>query len=134
MAEVEAIVPREVAAPEGGYVHGLRVAAGQSLLFVSGQIPTLPDGSVPAAFDDQCRAVWRNIAATLQAAGLDLADLVKVTTFLTSRDFAARNGAIRREFLGSHQPALSVIVAQTLDPAWLLEIEAIAASRSPDNG
>jgi len=131
VAEVTAIVPAGVAAPEGGYVHGLRVAAGQDLVFISGQIPTLADSSVPADFDAQCRAVWRNIVATLKAAGLGVSDLVKVTTFLTSREFAARNGAIRRETLGSHQPALSVIVAQTLDPAWLLEIEAIAASRSP---
>lgn len=115
-------------------MHGLRLAAGQELLFISGQIPAAADGSVPQGFPAQCRAVWRNIACTLQAAGLGLTDLVKVTTFLTSRDDAATNGAIRREVLGSHQPALTVIVAQTLDPAWLLEIEAIAASRSPDNG
>ncbi len=56
MAEVTAIVPAGVAAPEGGYVHGLRVAAGQELVFISGQIPTLADGSVPADFDAQCRA------------------------------------------------------------------------------
>lgn len=134
MADLVAIVPADVAAPEGGYVHGLRVGAGRELVFVSGQIPTSADGSVPRDFDAQCRAVWRNIAATLNAAGLGVADLVKVTTFLTSREFAARNSEIRREVLGSHQPALTVIVAQTLDPAWLLEIEAIAASRSPQHG
>jgi 2-iminobutanoate/2-iminopropanoate deaminase len=130
VADTTPVVPADVAAPEGGYVHGLRVAAGQELVFISGQIPTLADGSVPAGFDAQCRAVWRNIVATLAAAGLGVTDLVKVNTFLTSREYADRNGAIRRETLGSHQPALSVIVAQTLDPAWLLEIEAIAASRS----
>lgn len=134
MAEFSAVVPADVAAPEGGYVHGLKLAPGQELLFVSGQIPSLPDGSIAQGFDEQCRAVWRNIVATLQAAGLGVADIVKVNTFLTSRDYAARNGAIRREVLGSHQPALTVIVAQTLDPAWLLEIEAIAASRSPQHG
>jgi 2-iminobutanoate/2-iminopropanoate deaminase len=134
MAEFIPLVPPDVAAPEGGYVHGLKLAAGQELVFVSGQIPTAADGSVPVDFDAQCRAVWRNILATLAATGLEARDIVKITTFLTSRDFAARNGAIRREVLGSHQPALTVIVAQTLDPAWLLEIEAIAASRSPRHG
>lgn len=134
MADFAAIAPADVAAPEGGYVHGLRLGPGQDLLFVSGQIPALVDGSVPAGFDAQCRAVWRNIVATLGAAGLGITDLVKVTTFLTSREFAAHNSEIRREVLGSHQPALTVIVAQTLDPAWLLEIEAIAASRSPQHG
>lgn len=131
MSELRAVHPADVAAPVGNYVHALGVPPGRELIFISGQIPTLADGSVPADFDAQCRAVWRNIIATLQAAGLDARDLVKVTTFLTSRDHAARNSVIRREVLGSHQPALTVIVAQTLDPAWLLEIEAIAASRSP---
>ena len=54
-------------------------------------------------------------------------DLVKVTTFLTDRSQAERNSEIRRDFLGDHRPALTVIVAQTLDAPWLLEIEAIAA-------
>jgi 2-iminobutanoate/2-iminopropanoate deaminase len=134
MADLIAIAPADVAAPEGGYVHGLRIPAGREPVFISGQIPTLADGTVPRDFDAQCRAVWRNIAATLSAAGLAVTDLVKVTTFLTSREFAVRNSEIRREVLGSHQPALTVIVAQTLDPVWLLEIEAIAASRSPQDG
>lgn len=134
MADVAAIAPVNVAAPEGSRVHGQRLAPGQELLFLSGQIPALADGRIPADFDAQCRAVWRNIVATLDAAGLGIGDLVKVTTFLTSREFAVRNGEICREVLGSHQPALTVIVAQTLDPAWLLEIEAIAASRSPQHG
>lgn len=58
-------------------------------------------------------------------------DGLGVPTFLTSRDHAARNSVIWREMLGSHQPALTVVVAQTLDPDWLLETEATAASRSP---
>jgi 2-iminobutanoate/2-iminopropanoate deaminase len=131
VSELRPLHPADVAAPVGNYVHGLGVPPDRALIFISGQIPTLADGSVPTDFDAQCHAVWRNILATLKAAGLDAGDLVKVTTFLTSRDFAARNSVIRREVLGSHQPALTVIVAQTLDPAWLLEIEAIAASRSP---
>ncbi len=96
------------------------------MLFISGQIPELPDGQVPEAFADQCHAVWRNIVAILQSAGMTTANLVKVTTFLTDREQATANGEIRRSYLGTHQPALTVIVAQTLASPWLLEIEAIA--------
>ena len=39
--------PDSVAAPEGGYSHGLEIAAGHRLLFISGQIPAWPDGSAP---------------------------------------------------------------------------------------
>ena len=71
--------------------------------------------------------MWDNISAVLTSAGLGIEHLVKVTTFLNNRAFADANGAVRRRVLGGHHPALTVIIAEILDPAWLLEIEAIAA-------
>ncbi|MFF5209124.1 RidA family protein [Streptosporangium sp. NPDC000396] len=56
-----------------------------------------------------------------------LSDLVKVTTFLSDRAYRAENSAVRREILGDHAPALTVIITGIYDEAWLLEIEAIAA-------
>ena len=69
----------------------------------------------------------RNIAAQLAAADMDLSHLVKVTTFLSDRAYREENGMIRREILGGHAPALTVIVCDIYDSAWLLEIEAVAA-------
>jgi hypothetical protein len=37
------------------------------------------------------------------------------------------NRAIRRKMLQGHEPASTVIIAETVDGKWLLEIEAIAA-------
>lgn len=119
--------PAGVAAPEGGYSHGVEVNKGGRLLFISGQIPATADGQVPVGFEKQCEAVWQNITTILESAGMTVENLVKVTTFLTDNSQAATNGAIRRCYLGSHRPALTVIVACTLDSQWLLEIEAIAA-------
>ena len=120
--------PPDVAAPSGGYSHGLAVDPGARYLFISGQIPTRPDGSVPDTFAEQCDAAWGNVVAVLRAAGMTVADLVKVTTYLTDRDQVAENRAVRQRHLGAARPALTVVIAQTLDPAWLLEIEAIAAT------
>lgn len=119
--------PPAVTAPRGSYTHGLEVAPGARTLFISGQIPEQSDGRVPPGFDGQCRAVWANIVAVLTSAGLTVANLVKVTTYLTSQDQADSNGHIRREVLGGARPALTVVVVQTLESQWLLEIEAIAA-------
>jgi 2-iminobutanoate/2-iminopropanoate deaminase len=113
--------------PGGGYSQAMRVDPGASLLFVSGQIPVDTAGEVPADFTAQCRLVWRNVAAQLTAAGMDLSNLVKVTTFLADRAYREENSAIRRDILGDHAPALTVIVCDIYDPAWLLEIEAVAA-------
>jgi 2-iminobutanoate/2-iminopropanoate deaminase len=120
--------PENVSAPLGGYSHGLEVRNPAGFLFISGQIPELPGGQVPESFSDQCEAVWSNIETILASAGMSISNLVKVTTFLTDKIQVATNGEIRRRHLGEHKPALTVIIAETLESHWLLEIEAIAAT------
>ncbi|WP_219470447.1 RidA family protein [Nonomuraea rhizosphaerae] len=115
-------------APLGGYSQALAVEGASRLLFVSGQIPQTAAGEVPEGFEEQCRLVWANITAALHEAGLGVSSLVKVTTFLSDRRYADVNGAVRREVLGDHAPALTVIIAEIFDSAWLLEVEVIAAS------
>jgi enamine deaminase RidA (YjgF/YER057c/UK114 family) len=125
-----AVNASDVPAPGGGYSQAVRVRAGAEMLFVSGQIPVDTDGATPSAFGAQCRLVWRNVEAQLRAGGFGLDDLVKVTTFLADRRHAEENGAIRREMLGDRAPALTVIITTIFDPAWLLEIEAVAARKA----
>ena len=120
--------PDSVPAPVGNYSLGLELPAGARILFISGQIPETLNGEIPPAFEDQCNLVWDHILAILEAAGMSATNLVKVTTFLTDREHAEANSRIRRERLGAHAPALTVMVAQTLDSRWLLEIEAVAAA------
>ena len=36
--------------------------------------------------------------------------------------------AIRARILQGHEPAFTTVIAQTIDPGWLIEIEAIAAA------
>lgn len=117
-------------APEalGGYTQALGVQGAERLLFVSGQIPQDRAGGVPPDFESQARLVWANIVASLEHAGMTVANLVKVTTFLGSREYAAINSQVRREVLGDHRPALTVVVADIFSPDWFLEIEAIAAA------
>ena len=38
------------------------------------------------------------------------------------------NAGVRQRVLGSHSPALTVIICDIFDEAWLLEIEAVAAA------
>lgn len=98
------------------------------LVFVSGQVPEDEAGNVPEDFRSQCLLVWKNIELQLKAAGMRLTDIVKITVFLSDRKYRQENSEIRQEVLGSHQPALTVIIAGIYEEKWLLEIEAIAAS------
>ena len=127
MAHIIRRNPAAVHAPSGGYSMGLELGQPRRLLFISGQVPEHPDGSVPEGFEAQCEQAWRNVIAVLATAGLGVEHLVKVTIFLTDRSQLAANRVIRRRMLQGHEPALTVMVAQTVDDAWLLEIEAIAA-------
>ena len=111
----------------GGYCQALDVQGVNRFVFISGQIPESKEGVVPEGFAAQAKIVWTNILSQLHAAGMSASNLVKVTTFLSSREYASTNGQARREALGSHTPALTVIITGIYDERWLLEIEAIAA-------
>lgn len=114
--------------PAGGYAQAIQVADAGTLLFISGQIPVDPQGQVPADFKAQARLAWANVMAQLRAAGMSVDHLVKVTIFLSDRKFALENREVRQEVLGGREVALTVIITGIFDPAWLLEIEAVAAS------
>ena len=112
--------------PAGGYAQAFEVQGAGKLLFISGQIPQTAGGEVPDDFEAQAALVWRNVLAQLHAAGLGVDALVKVTTFLASREHAEANREARQHALGVHTPALTVIITGIFDERWLLEIEAIA--------
>jgi 2-iminobutanoate/2-iminopropanoate deaminase len=112
----------------GGYSNALQILEFNRLVFVSGQVPMEPDGTVPEGFAAQCRRAWRNVEAQLLAADMRLQNVVKVTTFLSDRAYGKENRVVRKEFLGDLNPALTTIVCDIFDEAWLLEIEVIAAA------
>jgi 2-iminobutanoate/2-iminopropanoate deaminase len=127
MAQLTRHNPATVHAPSSGYSMGLELGQHRRLLFVSGQVPERSDASVPEGFEAQCEQAWRNVIEVLTTAGLGVENLVKVNTFLTDRNQVVANRAIRRKMLQGHEPASTVMIAETVDGKWLLEIEAIAA-------
>jgi enamine deaminase RidA (YjgF/YER057c/UK114 family) len=112
----------------GNYTHGTLVTGAQRTVFVSGQVPWSREGEMPTDFEGQCRLVWRNILAVLAEAGMGVANLAKVTTYLSDREHRAANGRIREEVLGGHRPALTIIITGIYAEEWLLEIEAVAVA------
>jgi 2-iminobutanoate/2-iminopropanoate deaminase len=115
-------------APEavGGYSQAVAVGYVTRRLYISGQIPETKDGTVPTIFEQQAKLAWTNVLAQLKAAGMAVENLVKVTIFLSDRKYALENRRARLDALGSHSPALTVIITGIFDEAWLLEVEAIA--------
>ena len=101
------------------------VAAG-GLVFVSGQIPTDPEGNLPEGIQNQARQSILNVQAVLKAGGSDLQHVVKTTVFLKNMDdFAAVNEVYAEYFNGAVLPARSCVQAAKLPKDMPLEIEAI---------
>jgi len=124
--------PRSTAAPNGTYSHGAEVPPNARWLFVAGQIPMRPDGTIPVTIEEQTEVVWQNILAVLADAGMGVTDIVKITSFLTRYENFARFAQVRAGFLGSHRPAsTSVIISALAKPEFLVEVEAVAARALP---
>jgi 2-aminomuconate deaminase len=124
--------------PVGAYPHARRVG---DLLFLSGVGPRLPDGSgipgnaydadgklVAYDIDAQCRQVFANVRAVLEASGARWEDLIDVTVFLTDmeRDFSAYNALYAEHFAGV-EACRTTLGIDSLPTPIAIELKCIAA-------
>lgn len=127
--------PESVHAPLGFYSHVVKVPENTELLFLSGQLGVHPDGSTPTTIVDQADQVFANIVSLLRANGFAASDIVKLTTFIVAGHDGQAVGNVRLKHLGSHRPAsTAVYVSQLADPAWFVEVEAVAAKLNNCSG
>ncbi|CAK7255682.1 MULTISPECIES: RidA family protein [unclassified Shinella] len=82
MTQREAIFPadRHALYDEHGYSAAIKSG---DLLFVSGQVGSRSDGTPEPDFEQQVRLAFRNLKATLAAAGCTFDDIIDVTSFHT---------------------------------------------------
>jgi 2-iminobutanoate/2-iminopropanoate deaminase len=111
----------------GAYSQG---TATDDLVFTAGQIPLTPEGDLldDTDVDVQTQQALENLEAVLSAAGVGLADVLKVTVYMTDIDeFEAMNSAYETFFEGD-PPARSAVGVADLPKGVDIEIEAIAAT------
>lgn len=127
-------------APVGAYPHARRVG---DLLFLSGVGPRTPgSNAIPGNVHDadgrlvaydiqaQCRQVFANVRAVLEAAGARWEDLVDVTVFLTDmqRDFAAYNRVYAEHFTDpATAPCRTTLGITALPTPIAIELKCVAA-------
>ena len=126
----------------GAYPHARRVG---NLLFLSGVGPRHPqDNSIPGNILDahgklldydieaQCRQVFANVRAVLEASGARWEDLVDVTVFLTDmqRDFTIYN-RLYAEYFTDAQPCRTTLGISSLPTPIAIELKCIAALAPP---
>jgi reactive intermediate/imine deaminase len=116
------------AAPAAIGTYSQAVRAGE-LVFLSGQIPLVPDTMeiVDGDFAARARQVFANLAAVATAAGGSLDDVVKVTIFLTDLDDFATVNAVMEEFFTQPYPARAAVGVASLPKGVDVEADAILA-------
>lgn len=119
------IQPSSFPVPRGHYSPGYQAGP---WLFVSGQLPIAPGASPDAAlsFEEQTRLVLANVRAVVEAAGGSLADVARVTVYLSDIALWGEFNAIYAEVFGSHRPARAVVPVPKLHYGLKLEVEATA--------
>ena len=122
--------PPALPSPAAHYSMLAEVAGATRWLFVSGQLPVAADGSVPERLADQAALVIAHLRAALAHAGMDERNIVKLTTYLTTREARAPWQAARDAWLGGRTPPAStqVIVAGLADARCAIEVELVAAA------
>lgn len=121
--------PKELFPQYRCYSHAMEIHGDSRLLVISGLNGYLSDGkTMPESFEEQAEIIWTHIQTLLRSAGMDLCNLVSVRTYLADPRYDEANVAMRVKFLGDHEPTLTVVCCQLLDPRWKLEIEAMAAT------
>ena len=82
----------------------------------------------PGDIEKQTSQVIEHINTLVNEQGGTLADICKITIFLTSRDHLPTVMEVRRRYFKQPYPATSaVIVAGLANAEWMIEIEALAA-------
>ena len=97
-------------------------------LYLSGEVGRLPFATevVPGGIEAEARQVFGNIRSTLQANGLDLADVVKCTVMLADIGEWPAFNAVYSEFFSPPYPARSAFAASGLALGARVEVECIA--------
>ncbi len=97
----------------------------EEYVFVSGQVPTQPDGTGQGDIKEQTALCLDKIKELLEKSGTSMKQVVKTTVFITDvQDFQAMNEAYSRYF-PEDPPARSCVRADLVIDAQV-EIEAIA--------
>ena len=114
--------------PVAAYTQAIEVSGASRTLYISGQIGQGIDGTIPDDIVEQSRLAWQNLEAQVEAAGMTLDNLVKVTTIVPNRGDVAAAREVRSKVFGDRKPASTLIVADLANPAWKIEIEGVAVA------
>jgi 2-iminobutanoate/2-iminopropanoate deaminase len=111
----------EMVAP---YSHAVEV---DDILFVTGQMPILPDGSVPEGIEAQTEAVFANLKQVMDRAGFAGGTVVNARVFLTrfEQHYARMNAVYVKQFPAGKLPSRTCVGVTGLARDCQVEIDLV---------
>lgn len=120
--------PETVHQPVGSYMHQVEISSSERMLIISGQVGIRQDGTVPEDPIEQLNLVFENILHNLQAADMEMKDLVKINYYLVGEWDTAKRREVIASKMGDYKSCSTLVYVSALaDPIYKVEIEAWAS-------
>lgn len=122
----EVIISEKAPKPIGPYSQAIKVG---NLVFVSGQGPVDPKTGkiVSGGIEEQTKQTFENIRAILNAGGLTLEHVVKVSVFLKNISDFSRMNEVYATLFKREPPSRTTVQANLPLEGMLIEVDVIAA-------
>jgi len=121
--------PSTIAPPQAMYSHSVEIPPNARFLYTAGQVGVRPDGTIPEGFEAQHDQIWQNTLAILADADMGPENIVRLNVYSTDPEGLKFLKQHREKYLApGHTPASTwVVVSQLANPAWVVEMETVAA-------
>jgi 2-iminobutanoate/2-iminopropanoate deaminase len=127
--QLRAVVPGQGAAhPNPAYSPGVNAG---DYIYISGQGPRRPDGSLPSTFKGQAQQALDNVKAVVQSAGLSLEHLVYTQVYLEDISKYDELNKVFAEYFGKTPPARAVLAVARVTESPI-QISAVAVRSLTD--
>ncbi len=121
--------PKNIHKPLAAYSHQIEVSSSERLLVMSGQIGMQKDGTVPVDPNEQLQIALENVTLNLEAAGMAVEDILKVTIYVAGQmDMIERRKILAAYFENYHPCMTFLFVAALASPNLKVEIDVMASS------
>jgi 2-iminobutanoate/2-iminopropanoate deaminase len=117
-------------APQPGG-HYSQAVVYNGLVFVSGQLSIDPKTGEKktGTIEEQTELALSNVSEILKAANSDLSRVLKMTVYVADINLWGAVNTVYARVMGDHRPARAVVPTGELHYGFLIEIEAVAATR-----
>ncbi|PAD28288.1 RidA family protein [Paenibacillus sp. 7523-1] len=131
MNGIERIQPNDFSKAIGAYSHGIKLPLpGVDLIFLTGQIAMDSEGNAIASDSPkhQTEFIFENIKKLLREADAEIANVIKVTIYVTDMNYFSQVSEVRNKFLSECKPVSTLVEVNRLAKDGCdVEIEVIAA-------